>query len=172
MMQVALSLFLLVVITVVQPSFRSWIPVVDFVPALMTFWSCRLGQWQLVALMCLGGLLHDFLRTDSLGSGLFIWIFLMFIVRSQVLWINLYGRLFGIVVSFAISFLYFYLDYLAYLGAHRIWVWHESLSLHILLASVLNAGLFPLIHTALQQFYPLQKDDRAPRPLELIHARS
>ncbi len=99
----------------------------------------------------------DAMTNDAFGFGPLLLGILIFVARTQRIWINLYGWWFGSFVTFAISWMYFILSRLTFLLERHAWSWGEELLLQVFLASLLNAAVYPLANVLLRVIYVFAK---------------
>lgn len=152
------SLVLIPLFLFLQHPFRAWEPLACFLPILTVLWAWRVSDLSLLCLVIAAGLLEDFLVPDAfLGSSILVWGAVALLVRTQRTLMNSFLYLFIVPILFASSLLFLTLDRIIFLTNKGFWSWNESLMVHIVIASALNAIIGPLIFAALISFYPHQR---------------
>lgn len=151
------SLILLGVIFLFQPFLRgcfgSFLSLVHFVPIVLVFWAWKLDVQTLIWLICIGGLMGDFLVPDALGWGPVVMGMTVMLVRTQKFLLNNFGWTFFGVVVFAATFLYLGFSRLAFLVTQGYWSWGQDVSFAIVMASLFNTLLSPLFLWGFKRLY-------------------
>lgn len=143
---------------------HNWL--LNFTPLILVYAAYRASDTGLAFFIVFTGMLHDFILSHYLGFGPLLWGVTIFLVRSQEELLEQGTWMTRIIMGFAAAFFYLCFDRVIFLLDRKAWIWDYELSFHIVLISIVNALMAPVVFWVLDRIYiykPEVKEDFATR---------